>query len=261
MSRLNELLASPPRNRMPCFLLFGATGMGKTHIVEHFTREHTPEFDDVLGVTRSRVTTVQMPPIPTERDFYEELLAKLGCIVPEHHRVTTLRQRGRELAQELDVRLLIIDEIHSLLSGTFREQRIFLNTLRFLANDLRLSLVCVGTHEAKRALLTDPQLADRFEAFELPPWIDDHAFHQLLASFGTVLPLRHASDLLQARFRTRLLSLTEGVMVRICRVLEAAAVRAIETARERIVVGDLSDDLLVETLVSVADRRDRRIAM
>jgi hypothetical protein len=30
---------------------------------------------------------------------------------------------------------------------------------------------------------------------------------------------------------------------------------------ERIVVGDLSDDLLVETLVSVADRRDRRIAM
>jgi Bacterial TniB protein len=64
--------------------------------------------------------------------------------------------------------MLIIDEIHSMLAGTFREQRIFLNSIRFLANDLRLPLACVGTHEAKQALMTDQQLADRFEACELP---------------------------------------------------------------------------------------------
>jgi hypothetical protein len=59
------------------------------------------------------------------------------------------------------VRLLVIDEIHSLLAGTYREQRILLNSIRFLANDLRLPLVCAGTHEAKQALMTDQQLADR----------------------------------------------------------------------------------------------------
>jgi hypothetical protein len=48
------------------------------------------------------------------------------------------------------------------LAGTFREQRIVLNAIRFLANDLRIPLVCVGTHEAKQALMTDQQLADRF---------------------------------------------------------------------------------------------------
>ena len=80
--------------------------------------------------------------------------------------------------------MLVIDGSHAMLSGTFREQRIFLNCLRFLANDLHLPLVCVGTNEAKQALMTDQQLADRFEARELPAWRDDTGFHQLLASFG-----------------------------------------------------------------------------
>jgi hypothetical protein len=51
--------------------------------------------------------------------------------------------------------MLVIDEIHAMLGGTFREQRIFLNCLRFLANDLHLPLVCVGTNEAKQALMTE----------------------------------------------------------------------------------------------------------
>ena len=70
---------------------------------------------------------------------------------------TTLRQRTRITARQLEVRMLVIDEIHSILAGTFREQRIVLNAIRFLANDLRIPLVCVGTHEAKQALMTDQQ--------------------------------------------------------------------------------------------------------
>ena len=85
----------------------------------------------------------------SERDFYEELLVSMGCVLPIHQSVTTLRQRTRVTARQLDVRMLIIDEIHSILAGTFREQRIVLNAIRFLANDLRIPLVCVGTHEAK----------------------------------------------------------------------------------------------------------------
>jgi hypothetical protein len=56
------------------------------------------------------------------------------------------------------------------LAGSFREQRIILNAIRFLANDLRIPQVCLGTGEANQALMTDPQLADRFGAAELPAW-------------------------------------------------------------------------------------------
>ena len=40
--------------------------------------------------------------------------------------------------------VLVIDEVHNILAGTYREQRIVLNTLRFLSNRLQISLVCFG---------------------------------------------------------------------------------------------------------------------
>lgn len=260
LNRLADLLTYPARDRMPCLLLFGATGMGKTRIVQKFLRDHHGSFDDLTGRTRLPVVAVQMPPAPRERDFYEELLVSMGCVLPVHQSVTTLRQRTRVAARQLEVRMLVIDEIHSLLAGTFREQRVLLNAIRFLANDLRIPLVCAGTHEAKQALMTDQQLADRFEAWELPPRQDDAALQQRLASFGAILPLRQASELREGKVRKRILGLTAGVMVRICRLLEAAAIQAIETAHERINLQLLTDDLATETLVSISDRRSRRAA-
>jgi hypothetical protein len=61
---------------------------------------------------------------------------------------------------------------------------------------------------------------DRFEARELPTWRDDTTFHQFLASFGASLPLRQASGLLEVGLRKRVLSVTEGITVRICRLLD-----------------------------------------
>ena len=37
--------------------------------------------------------------------------------------------------------------------------------LRFLGNELRIPLVCVGTQPARNALRADDQLVRRFEAF------------------------------------------------------------------------------------------------
>jgi Bacterial TniB protein len=73
----------------------------------------------------------------------EQVLVRLGELLryPPRHRMPALllfgatgmgnlRQRVRVLARQLEVRMLVIDEIHAMLSGTFREQRIFLNCLR-----------------------------------------------------------------------------------------------------------------------------------
>jgi len=73
LKRLQELLSYPPRDRMPCLLLFGATGMGKTRIVQKFLRDNRSSFDEITGTTRVPVAAIQMPPTPWERDFYEEL--------------------------------------------------------------------------------------------------------------------------------------------------------------------------------------------
>ncbi len=257
LQRIAGLLACPPRNRIPCLLLTGAPGMGKTHIVQKFVREHPSEFDAVTGTTRTRVAAMQMPPEPLEKDFYDEMLMAMGAVVPATASMVSVRARARTFARQFGLRLLIVDEMHAMLAGTFRQQRIFLNSLRFLANDLHLPFVCVGTSEAQQALLTDQQLADRFAAFELPPWRDDLAFAQLLKTFAAILPLRLPSDLCQPKIRQRILALTGGVTVRICRVLESAAIAAITSGSERLELASFTDELGARSLVSMAERPRR----
>lgn len=258
LTRLSSLLDYPARDRMPAVLVTGAPGMGKTKLARKFDRDHQRSHDERTGISHVPVVIMQMPPEPNEKDFYEEFLTALGAPVPFGISASALRHRVRMFTRQLDVRLLLIDEVHALLAGTFRQQRIMLNAIRFLATDLRLPLVCLGTAEAKQALMTDQQLADRFEAYELPAWSDDDEFANLMESYLSFLPLRKASALRDSKVKRRILGLTDGVLVRICRIVEAAAIAVIENGKERIELEDLSEEIATRSLVSVSERRRRR---
>ena len=65
--------------------------------------------------------------------------------------------------EAIGVQVLVIDEVHNILAGTYREQRIVLNTLRFLSNRLQISLVCFGVNDAREAIGGDVQFARRFD--------------------------------------------------------------------------------------------------
>jgi hypothetical protein len=95
-----------------------------------------------------------MPPEPDEKSFYERLLDALGSPTNHYHTVAQLRRIARDLLQFVKARTLIIDELHSMLAGTHRQQQILLNTLRFLANDIKLPLICAGTGNAKYLFIT-----------------------------------------------------------------------------------------------------------
>ncbi len=259
LGRLEDLLAYPPRDRMPCLLLYGDTGMAKTKIIRKFLRDHPACFDQGTGVTTMPVVAMQMPAEPVERDIYSELLAALGAPGPTDG--TTHRQKEvcRRLLRSMGARMLIIDEIHAMLAGSFRQQRIFLNAIRFLANDLRIPLVCAGTDLARQALLTDPQLAERFEAFQLQRWKNDALLAQLLASLATILPLRRPSILATTAIRKRVLDLTAGVTVRIFRLIETVAVAAIHSGEECITVDSFQTEDLVLPLVAMTHKVEARL--
>ena len=61
------------------------------------------------------------------------------------------------------MKVLVLDEVHNILAGPHRDQRIILNLLRFITNELRLSLVCFGISEAREAISGDIQLARRID--------------------------------------------------------------------------------------------------
>ena len=66
--------------------------------------------------------------------------------------------------------MLLAYELNSLLAGTPRQQRVFLQLPRFLSNDLRLAFVRVRVPEARHVLLSHSQLRSRFTNIELSPW-------------------------------------------------------------------------------------------
>lgn len=139
---------------------------------------------------------------------------------------------AREALKIIGARILVIDEIHALLVGGDWQQRIFLNVIRLLANDLEMPLVCAGTPEARRALLTDNGLADRFESVELPRWTNGLEFRRLLASYAAILPLRRPSDLDHEKIRSIILKLSDGITVRIVRLRERLSIDAIHRGTE-----------------------------
>jgi hypothetical protein len=60
--------------------------------------------------------------------------------------------------------------VHHLLGGEHREQRASLNLRQYLANDLKLSVVLVGTNDARVALQTDA-----------PRWRENDELRRLLS--------------------------------------------------------------------------------
>lgn len=230
---LNRLLDHPRTTRMPSIAIYADSGMGKTMIMEKFRRDHPAEFDADAGVERTRVLALQMAGKPGERRLYAQILAALGAPHSPRSTVVDLEQVTLRLMRAVDVHVLLLDEIHNILAGTFREQRVVLNTLRYLSNELQISLVCFGVNEAKEAISGDVQLARRFEEYPLPRWSAEESFEQLILAIIRNLPLRHPSVLSVPTVR-RILQVTGGITARVFRMMNELAITAIETGAERI---------------------------
>ncbi len=117
------------------------------------------------------------------------------------HTVSELEVRALGHLRDMDLRMLMIDEVHNLLAGSYREQRRFLNMLRFLANDLCASLVVFGVNEALEAVRGDDQLARRLDEHYLPLWEDDVEFSRLIQTLIAAMALEQRSGLTVASLR------------------------------------------------------------
>lgn len=231
LAALEDLLAFPQRTRMPNLLLVGATNNGKTMIVEKFKRAYpridpAPERDGIANVA---VVKMQMPPAPDERRFFGAIMESLGIACTAADANSTLR-----LLRAVGARMLVMDELHNILSGTRDRQRRLLNSLRWIGNELQIPLVGVGTAEALQAIRSDDQLVNRFEPFSLPLWRDDESYRRLLATLEAVLPLRRPSDLAQTKLASKIFSASEGVLGEIITIITRAAVLAVQTGVESI---------------------------
>jgi hypothetical protein len=104
-----------------------------------------------------------------------------------------------------------------------RKLRAALNVLKFLSNELRVSIVGLGTSEALHVMRTDPQIASRFESCALPSWTANEDLRSFLAGFLQQLEV-DGSDIVNNRIAIEyVLELTSGVTGRIVELLRLSA--------------------------------------
>lgn len=180
------------------------------------------------------IVVVQMPSDPKIPRFYSMLLYAMNVRLFSRSRISDLEPKVLQALERQKVKLLIIDEVHNLLAGTSATQREFLNLIRFLGNQMKIPIVCVGTKDAYYAVRSDDQLENRFEPFTLPLWQDDEELASLLTSITSTFPLRKPSTLINPELMRFLLDKSEGTIGEIMTLLTKAAILAIESGEELI---------------------------
>lgn len=235
LKRLDQIMVREPgRLRPQNLLLVGPTNNGKTMIAERFRRMHAAQTSACGGHEIMPVVALQMPPEPTIGRMLAALLDGMGSPICPGHPGEARQALAFNILRTCATRMLIIDEFHNLLGATARRQRELLNFVRYLGNELRLPIVCLGTREAWLAIRSDPQLENRFAPYSLPVWSDCRELGRLLASFETCLPLREPSYLASPAMRAEVLRRSEGTIGEIATFVTRAAVAALEAGRERI---------------------------
>lgn len=182
-------------------------------LLAKFQRDHAPK--QIKRVGLQSIIATQMPPVPVIRSLYGEIVRSINVHARPSLRLHELENTAIEMLMHAAPRMLIIDEIQHLLSCTSREQRAALNAIKYLANQLRMSSVAAGTHEALHVMRFDPHIVSRFEQMELPIWTESEELRRFVAGYLALLPIKKMPKAIDKRFVEYLLELTDGVTGRI----------------------------------------------
>lgn len=242
LMKLDELLNYPKRQRMPNLLVIGPTNNGKTMIARKFCKIHPLKKSKLLDerghpdvLKELPVLYMQMPSNPDARRFYAAIFHELN----ESRMSAFIAERLFETnvwchMEVCSVRLLMIDEIHNILSGRKNQQHELLNVLRYLGNKLQIPIVGFGTKDAYLAIRADDQLENRFEPYLLPAWKSGKEYDSLLASFVSLMPLKKKSNLNDPQLSKKILTMSEGILGEIITIIIRAAVFATRTSHDEI---------------------------
>ena len=142
LDKLEDLLDYPRQERMPNMLLIGETNNGKTMLISRF-RELHPAVENPTGeAMKIPVLYIQTPPGPDERGLYNAILNRLFERSPRTQSTDAKRDLVVAVLRRVELGMVIIDEMHHLLAGSYVKQRNCLALLQIVGGDKLIIPFC-----------------------------------------------------------------------------------------------------------------------
>ncbi|WP_409303948.1 TniB family NTP-binding protein [Peribacillus sp. SCS-155] len=152
-------------------IIYGTGGVGKTKMAENYVSKHPPYTiidEEGTHIDIVPVICIEIPDPFTYTELYFAILKGLGA--PRiKGTVGELKDRTRSLLEKQQVKMIIMDEIHNII-GCNMGTKNAMKSLKHISNESNVSLVLLGTPEAKELMLDDqyktrfrPKVLYRFE--------------------------------------------------------------------------------------------------
>jgi type II secretory pathway predicted ATPase ExeA len=241
---LEDKFHEPSQLRNEGLLVYSDYNNGKTAILKKFYTKHKASFETINAKEESvheiPIIYFEAPSIPDEGRLYSLILDEL-CVP---HKVSEKAMEKARLVEhylrKLNTKMILIDEIHSALTGNLNKQRTFINDLKHISNKLSLAIILAGTRDAFSALTINDEIASRFPSVELPRWSNNRKFRSFLASYESCLPLKKASNIADNLPLVDIIyQESEGLIGKTVNLMKKAAVKAIKSGRERITAAEI----------------------
>ena len=226
-----------------CGALLGASGVGKTSVVDHYYRLHPPE--ETETATRQPVLKVTLQPDARPKGIAADLLLALGDPAWSSGTVQTLTNRAVRLLKHCGVELIVMDEFHHL----FDMDRAKVMTkasqwLKVLVVNTGIPVVVCGMPEAEyvlgRAYRTAFQAAVDAPLLHLADAAGQKEFCGMLKRLDESLPLAEVSGLAEPEMAGRFYLASRGVPDYLMTLVRGAVVEAINQQNPRIELADLA---------------------
>lgn len=232
ITKLEDLLVHPKVERMPNMLIIGDSNNGKSRLINYFFSKHHAHDNPLAKGIVVPVLLLEAPSNGSIEHLHKRILDLLLCPYKANTKPADLEDQVIKVLKNINLGIIIIDEIHNLLSGAPRQQRQFLTAIKSLGNLVQVPIIGVGTNAAFTAFQTDPQIANRYATERLPKWKLDEQFLKLLTSLIKIIPLKDPSNILDRAIATKIYAMTEGLIGEVSTLLNEAAIWVIRNKKE-----------------------------
>lgn len=227
LNAIINLIGSEYSTAAPCMLVCGEGGSGKTGILEQLKKKNKNLGNPFRFMTMTESVG--------NHKLKQLILNAIGLPTKLGGGKGPLPQEVSSYLRAHGIRGIVIDEFHEGLMVPKNEQLRNLSLLKGLSGSpYYLSIIPLGTKEAKHALMHDPQLARRYYVYQLDPFVVGEDFRSFLATYEKCLALKNASNLHDQSMVHYIYDRSEGVLDSIVKALRGAACYAIANGEEKI---------------------------